>query len=86
MDDLVAVQVIDSCEDLLDRLGRVLFCEFALVADAVKQLAASGKLGDNVELILRRGQLCRPACEVRGMRTFDSNQSTNLTMCGCLSR
>ncbi len=57
MHDLVAVKVVDSCKDLLDRLGCVLFCELALVADTVKQLAASGKLGDNVELVLRRGSV-----------------------------
>lgn len=40
MDNLIAVQVIDGSEHLLDGLGSVFFCEFSLVANAVKQLAA----------------------------------------------
>lgn len=52
MDDIVLVQVVDGAENLLDRLGSILFSEFPLFADTIEKLAAGGELGDDVELVL----------------------------------
>jgi hypothetical protein len=37
---------------LSDRLGRVLFCELALFANAIEKLSAGRQLGHNVVLVL----------------------------------
>ncbi len=50
---IVLVQIVHGFQDLAHRLRRVLFRKAAALADAVKQLAAGGQLGDNVELVLR---------------------------------
>jgi hypothetical protein len=46
------MQVVNSLEDLLDRLRRILLRELPLVANPVKQLASRSQLRDNVVLIL----------------------------------
>jgi len=80
VDDIVVVEVVDGIEHLPNRLGSVLLCELALVANAVKQLAARCQLGHNVIFVLP------PSARTTGGRsaapTLDSNQSWNLTMCG----
>jgi hypothetical protein len=58
------MQVIDSFENLLDRLRCVLLRELALVANPVEQLASCSELGDDVIFVLEFGQLlgCVAAC------------------------
>ena len=51
VNDILAVQVIDSPEYLLDSRGSIFFCELALLADAVEELAAEGEVGDEVEVV-----------------------------------
>ena len=53
MNDVVLVQVVDSLKDLPNGLGCILFREFALLANAIKQLAARGELSDDVVFVLR---------------------------------
>lgn len=52
MDNVLAVKVVDSSKDLLDGLRSILFCEFALLADAIEELAASCQFRHNVILVL----------------------------------
>ena len=52
MNDIVVVEVVDGVEHLPNRLGSVLFCEFALVANPVEQLAAGRQLSHNVVFVL----------------------------------
>lgn len=82
MDDVVVVQVADGFQDLPDDLGSILFGKLAVFADAVKELAAGSQLGDNVVLVLWRGQTAvgRRRDETRRKRTLDSKQSWNATM------
>jgi hypothetical protein len=54
MDDILVVQIVHRLEYLLDRLGCILFCELALVADSIEEFSSCGKLGDDVVLILSR--------------------------------
>jgi hypothetical protein len=51
--NVVLVEVVDCLEDLSNRLGRVLFGEFSLFADAVEQLSAGRQLCNNVIFVLR---------------------------------
>ena len=53
VDDILAVEVVDRPEDLLYRLGGVLFRELALLTDAVEKLATGSKLGHDVVLVLQ---------------------------------
>jgi hypothetical protein len=85
VDDVVLVKVVDRLHDLTNRLCGVLFGELALLADAIEQLSARRQLCHNVVLVLAavsRYARIRPA----QMLTLDSNQSWNLTMCGCFMR
>jgi hypothetical protein len=50
--NVVLVEVVDCLEDLSNRLGRVLFGEFALFADAIEQLSAGRQLCDDVIFVL----------------------------------
>ena len=59
MNNVSAVQVVDSLEDLLDGLRSILFSKLALIADSIEQLATSSKLSDNVKLVLCPVQLLR---------------------------
>lgn len=91
MNDIVLVQVIDSAEHLLDSLRSILLGKLALLRNSIEQLSSSRKLRDDVVLVLNKGQVNfnRFRCVFRSpdtQRTLDSNQSTNLTMCGCLRR
>lgn len=52
MYNIVYVKVVDCTENLLDGLRRILFCELALLANAIEQLAASSKFRDNVVFVL----------------------------------
>ena len=79
MDDLSVMQVVDCLQDLLDGSSSILLREFALVADAVKQLSASSQLSDDVVLVLS-GVSVYHFNKKRGRPTLDSNQSTKLTM------
>jgi hypothetical protein len=56
VNDIVVVEVVDSIQDLSNRLGGVLFSKLALLTDSVKQLSTSRQLGHNVVLVLQRGQ------------------------------
>jgi hypothetical protein len=74
------VEVVDSIEYLSNRLCSVLFGEFALVADAIEQLAAGRQLCYNVIFVLLCSARAKGSCGAA--LTLDSNQSWNLTMCG----
>lgn len=52
MNDILAVEVVDSLEDLSYGLGGILLCEFALFANTVEQFSSRRKLGDDVVLVL----------------------------------
>jgi hypothetical protein len=54
MDDVVLVQIVDSAQNLLDGLRRILLGKLALLADSVEQLSSRRKLGDDVVLVLQR--------------------------------
>jgi hypothetical protein len=85
MDDIVVVEIVDGVEDLTDRLGRVLLRELALLADPVEQLSARRQLGDDVVFVLRKLGSASQGSSAPVL-TLDSNQSWNLTMCGCFMR
>lgn len=53
VDDIVAVQVVDSGQDLLNSLGGILLRELALFANAIEQLSASSELRYNVVFVPR---------------------------------
>ena len=52
MDNVIVMQVVHRRQDFLDRLGCILLCEFAVLADAVEKLSASSQLGHDVVLVL----------------------------------
>lgn len=52
VNDILAVEVVDSLEDLSYGLGGILLCESALFANTVEQLSPRRKLGDDVVLVL----------------------------------
>lgn len=86
VDDFILVQVVNSTENLLDCLGGVLLGKLALFANTVEQFSAGSELGYNIELILQEGvsvSFVLNCFAQRVSHTLDSNQSTNLTMCGC---
>lgn len=89
VDNILAVKVVNRAKHLLDGLGGILLCELALFADAIKQLATSCQLGDNVVFVLFANKptgLTTLKEKQRRVLTLDSNQSTNLTMWGCFKR
>lgn len=53
MNDILAVQVIDSPEYLLDSRGSIFFCELPLLADAVEKLATGRQFRDDVVFVLQ---------------------------------
>lgn len=53
MNDIILMQVVNSVENLLDRLRGVFLSELAPVADTIKELSSCGQLSDNVEFILK---------------------------------
>lgn len=89
MNDVVLVQIVDGLKDLFDGLRRILFRELSLLANTVEKLSASSQFGYDVVLVLQG--IVRVECPVltqrgAGLLTRDSNQSTNLTIWGCLRR
>lgn len=87
---ILAVEVVNRAQNLLDRLGGILLCEFTLLANTVEQLASRRQLCYNVVLVL---SLCELIARLTGdsqdrsyKLTLDSNQSTNLTIWGCFRR
>jgi hypothetical protein len=86
VDNVVVVQVVNSGENLLDRLRGIFLSEPALLANSVKELSTGGELGDNVELVLLKwwSVRCLTWCWIAWF-TLDSNQSTNWTIWGCFS-
>lgn len=52
MDDILAVQVINSPKYLLDSRSSVLFRELSLLANAVEELTTSRQLRDDVVFVL----------------------------------
>lgn len=46
------MQVVDSFEDLLDRLRSVFLCELAIFADSVEKLSPCRQLGDYIIFVL----------------------------------
>ena len=90
MNHVVVVKVVDGFENLLDRLGSISLCKFAVFADPVKQLSPSGQLGHYVVFVLydvkheQSAFIDIIASEIEfGSITLDSNQSWNRTMLGC---
>lgn len=53
VNDILAVQVIDSPEYLLNSRGSIFFCELALLADAVEELTTGRQFRDNVVFVLQ---------------------------------
>jgi hypothetical protein len=85
--DVVRMKVIDGIKHLANCLCSVLFGEFALFADAVEQLSTCRQLGDDVVFVLAIvSWVSSLACGAESVCTLDSNQSWNLTMCGCFMR
>jgi hypothetical protein len=76
------MKVVDRVEHLADCLCSVLLGELALLANAVEQLSSSRQLGHDVVLVLAVVSLGLTPRNP-DVRTLDSNQSWNLTMCGC---
>lgn len=52
MNDILAVKIVDRTKHLFDCLGCIFLCEFALLADTVKQLASCRQFRDNVVFVL----------------------------------
>ena len=84
MDDIALMKVVDSIKNLPDGLGGILFCEFPLLTDSIKQLPAGSKLRHNIVFVLGPRQKCPWSGGM--VRTLDSNQSWNLTIWGCFRR
>lgn len=78
MDDIALVKVVHSIQHLPDCLRSILLCEFAVLANPVKQLTTSGQLSDNVEFVLVHQSDCdrRTVSKEAPAPTLDSNQST----------
>ena len=53
MNDIVVVEVIDSFEDLPDRLRGVFLGKLAILTNPIKKLSASSELSNNVIFVLR---------------------------------
>lgn len=85
MDDIIVVEIVNRFKHLLDCLRGVLFRKFSVLADAVKKLSTSRKLGHDVIFVLipKSSALSAIGC---GSNTLDSNQSWNRTICGCFIR
>ena len=69
MDHILAVEVVDGPEDLLNRLGGVPLRELALLADAVEKLTAGRELRHDVVLVLR-GAVSRQVRRARSHPTW----------------
>jgi hypothetical protein len=52
VDDIPLVKVVHSTQHLPDCLRSILLCEFAALANPIKQLTTSGQLSDNVKFVL----------------------------------
>jgi hypothetical protein len=52
MDNIIVVEVDDSCHNLLDGLRSVKLGKLSLVANSIEELSASCQLCDDVELVL----------------------------------
>lgn len=52
MNNVVLVEEVNSKKNLLDSFGGILLSELALFTDTVEKLATSGKLSNDVELVL----------------------------------
>lgn len=83
---IVVVQIVDGVEDLANGLGGILLRELPLLADTIKQLSARSQLRDDVVLVLSPVSLVGQSTRQCASLTLDSNQSWNLTMCGCFRR
>lgn len=91
MNDVLAVKIVHRSKHLFDGLRSVFLREFALLANAVEQLAPGRQLRDDVVFVLSSCKsLDGPGVFTTGGRswilTLDSNQSTNLTIWGCFKR
>lgn len=83
------MKIVDRTKHLFDCLGCILLCEFALLADTIKQLASRRQFRDNVVFVLLECKqvVVQPtSMGPGGVLTLDSNQSTNLTIWGCFKR
>lgn len=76
VNDVVVVQVVDSIEDLADRLGGVFLCELSLLANAVEQLAAGSQLGHDVVFVLPRSALALLSLPRRCSPSTRTNRET----------
>lgn len=53
MNNIIVVQVIDSFENLSDRLRGVFFGKLAIFTNPIKELSTSSELSNNVVFVLR---------------------------------
>ena len=63
------MKVVDSFEDLLDRLGSIFLCKLAVFADPVKKLSPRRQLGDYVILVLYNIKKSVQSCLERSITT-----------------
>jgi hypothetical protein len=56
VDDIPLVKIVHSTQHLADCLRSILLCEFAVLANPIKQLTTSGQLSDNVKFVLIHDQ------------------------------
>lgn len=53
MNDVLIMEIVHCFKNLFYRLRGILLSELALVANAIKQLPAGRKLGDEIKLVLQ---------------------------------
>jgi hypothetical protein len=82
---VIIVQIIDRLKHLSNSLRCIFFSESSLLADTIKKFSSSGQLRDNVIFVLVSINNI-PLLIGTAHLTRDSNQSTNLTICGCFIR
>ena len=52
MDDIIVVEIVHSLQDFSYGPSCILLCKLAIFADAVEELPACSKLGDDVVFVL----------------------------------
>jgi hypothetical protein len=85
MNDIPLVQIIHGFKNLSDGLRCIFLCKSALVAYSVEELASYSQLSHNVVFVLQTLVYFQLRSSSGWSRAFDSNQSTNWTMCGWCS-
>ena len=68
MNHVIVMKVVDCLEDLLDRLGSVFLCKFAVFTDPVKELSSRRQLCDYIIFVL---------CSIRRQYLYISEIESN---------